>query len=382
MNQTVKEPSHDPAQPAPKPDREWFQSSNQSGKAEVAGINFPAKEVEFSIVNGKAIFEGDIVLFTEDELSALSQAEARGVRPTHGETATAEALQRGIGITGQRFRWPRGRIPYEIDPSFPNPQRILDAIAHVEQNTRLRFVRLTPQNAAQFPNFVRFEALDGCWSHVGMRGGMQQISLGTGCGFGAAVHEILHCAGLWHEQSREDRGSFVTIHWENIAPAQRHNFNQHITDGDDIGNYDFGSLMHYGRFAFSTNNQPTITPVGGQAIGQRTGMSAGDIAAIRALYPHLEPSRTWRGVQFSGTVPANSTRRWFTHSWPHHWYVLWDIIPTAPAVDGPAQIRSKIQVEKQAETLLKYYIEVTNLRPYPVTISARYEVLGWSADTF
>jgi hypothetical protein len=368
------------AEPEVDADLEWFQSSDESGRGVVSGVDFTQKEVEFSVVNGKAIFEGDIVLFTEDQLAELSESGRAGDRAD--DTVTADGIARGVGITGQRYRWPRGIIPYEINPSMPNQQRVTDAIAHVEQNTRLRFVRRTAANATQYPNYVRFEALDGCWSYVGMRGGMQQISLGTGCGFGAAVHEILHAAGIWHEQSREDRESFCTIHWENIAPTHRHNFNQHILDGDDLGNYDFDSLMHYGRFAFSMNGQPTITTVGGQPIGQRNGMSAGDIAAIRALYPHLEPSQSWRGVQFTGTVPANSTRRWFTHSWPHHWYVIWTVVPTAPVQDGPAQIKWKVLVEKQAETLLKYYIEVQNLRPHPVTVEARYDVLGWSEHTF
>ncbi|MEV0159774.1 hypothetical protein B0I32_14217 [Nonomuraea fuscirosea] len=29
------------------------------------------------------------------------------------------------------------------------------------------------------------------------------------------------------------------------------------------------------------------------------------------------------GAQFQGQVPADSTRRWFTHSWPEAWRVAW-----------------------------------------------------------
>ena len=68
-----------------------------------------------------------------------------------------------------------------------------------------------------------------------------------------------------------------------------HNFNQHITDGDDVGAYDFGSIMHYPRNAFSVNGTDTITPLAalppGVVIGQRTGLSAGDIAAAHTLCP-------------------------------------------------------------------------------------------------
>jgi astacin len=43
--------------------------------------------------------------------------------------------------------------------------------------------------------------------------------------------------------------------------------------------------MHYGAFAFSKNGQPTIEVLqSGAIIGQRTALSAGDIAAIHAMY--------------------------------------------------------------------------------------------------
>jgi len=264
---------------------EWFRSSDETGKAVITGLHDGPerfvfkKELEYSVVNGKAIFEGDIYLGEVDETGSLllpSAAVEEGAA-VEGEEPTPSA----VVITGERFRWPAGIVPFEIDPALPNQQRVHDAIAHIERLTNIRFVNRT----ATHSNYIHFFAEDGCWSKVGMQGGRQDISLAAGCGFGAAVHEILHALGHWHEQSREDRNSFVTIHWENIQAGREHNFNQHIADGDDIGPYDYSSIMHYGRFAFSSNGLPTIEPLGGQAIGQRAGMSMLDIAAVRLLYP-------------------------------------------------------------------------------------------------
>jgi hypothetical protein len=44
--------------------------------------------------------------------------------------------------------------------------------------------------------------------------------------------------------------------------------------------------MHYPPKAFSANGQDTIVALGGEAIGQRAGLSNSDVAAVAELYPH------------------------------------------------------------------------------------------------
>jgi hypothetical protein len=82
------------------------------------------------------------------------------------------------------------------------------------------------------------------------------------------------------------------------------------------------------------------------------------------------------GVQFQGSVPAGQTRRWFTHSWNASQNVVWTIVPTAPAVDGPAQLEWKVQSTRQAPNLLKWFLEVKNVTNVNVSFEARYAILN------
>ncbi len=224
------------------------------------GGDWFTKSLTFALFDDLALFEGDIALHT-DSLTVS-----------------------GLGVNRTSLLWKDGLVPYEIDPKLPAQNRVFDAIAHWEANTSIRFVQRTPQNANQYPNYVYFQPASGCWSYVGMVGGKQPLGLALGCGTGSTIHEIGHVVGLWHEQSRADRDKHVQIHFENIVSGMEHNFTQHIADGQDLGAYDYESIMHYPRWAFSKNGKDTIVPIQDIAIGQRSVLSEGDIAAVESLY--------------------------------------------------------------------------------------------------
>jgi hypothetical protein len=195
----------------------------------------------------------------------------------------------GVGIAGKQYRWPKRTIPYSIDPKLPNKDRVVKAVAHWNEKTSFRFIARTNQ-----VDYLLITRKPGCIvSDVGRRGGEQCVSLGDGCSVGSIIHELGHTIGLWHEHCRHDRDLFVTIDFTNIEDGCEDNFTKDSICGTttstvDVGTYDYGSIMHYPADAFHIDDRfPVITPLklpAGVKMGQRDGLSAGDLAAVEKLY--------------------------------------------------------------------------------------------------
>jgi Astacin (Peptidase family M12A) len=184
--------------------------------------------------------------------------------------------------------WPSGIVPFMIDEDMPSTSRnaILAAMDLWQKNTVVQFVEISPAEK-YYKDYVDFKTADGksCSSYVGRQTGAQPVYLSSRCKTMETAHEIGHVLGLWHEQSRMDRDKYVKIMWENIADNYWYNFNQHINDGLDFGDYNYNSIMHYSAFAFSKNGERTIIPFNDSVvIGQRSFISKGDIEAVNALY--------------------------------------------------------------------------------------------------
>ncbi|KAK1890747.1 Low choriolytic enzyme [Dissostichus eleginoides] len=99
------------------------------------------------------------------------------------------------------------------------------------------------------------------------------------------VEDSLSPCSFHHEQVRSDIDRYVSILSQNIKPGKEDNFKKQQTN--NLGTpYDFNSVMHYGKYAFSKNKEPTILAKKNLSrnFGTARTMSKNDIARVNKLY--------------------------------------------------------------------------------------------------
>uniref|UniRef100_A0A914EJ05 Zinc metalloproteinase n=1 Tax=Acrobeloides nanus TaxID=290746 RepID=A0A914EJ05_9BILA len=203
-------------------------------------------------------------------------------------------------------------IPYYIDTTTVDAHTkdlIEQGVAFWQNHTCLRFTELTAPSSP----CIQFIKDNGCYSYIGYTGIIQDLSIGVGCEhFGIITHEINHALGVFHEQSRYDRDSYITIDFTNIQPASITNFNEETNTTTTNHNvpYDYGSVMHYGEADFAIN--PSIPNIYAKeayqqsTMGQRFKPNFNDLLLINTHYSCLGQCTNTIKCQNSGYQnPAN-----------------------------------------------------------------------------
>jgi hypothetical protein len=194
------------------------------------------------------------------------------------------------GVRDKALKWPNAKIPYKLGADFTSSEKnmISDAMDLIKRDTCVKFSPWAGEK-----DYVLFKRDNlGCFSSVGKVGGEQIINLQPECLvlIGTPAHEIMHALGFYHEQNRSDRDESVSILAHNIVDGKMVNFDKVSSkEIDTFGiNYDYESVMHYSKNAFSKNGQPTIeakksVPTASK-MGQRVKLSDLDIKKIKKMY--------------------------------------------------------------------------------------------------
>ena len=133
-----------------------------------------------------------------------------------------------------------------------------------------------------------------------MRGG-QPLSLGFGCEHPVVVvHELMHAIGFFHSHMRIDRDEHLIIHWNNIAPGAKPQFERLNNRNSRLitKNFDFASVMLYGPTTFSRDRfSITMSPKDKTQklvdVQYKQGLSDDDAFSINKLYR----CRSWNPQQ-------------------------------------------------------------------------------------
>lgn len=234
----------------------------------------PAQPFASDLTPGYVLVEGDIQVPYDQYL-----------RMTSG-------LIQAAGAFGPVTRWPGNVVPFDFVTtgagavSAANQTAAINAMNAIAARAGLAFRAATGFD----PNRIRFQASTGNNSPVGMQGGAQIINIVSWNSEIIICHEIYHSLGFWHEQSRSDRNTFVTVNLGNVCAGMENNFDL-VGASTAYGPYDFDSFMHYGRMDFSCTGFDTITvnaPWNADwqnRIGQRDHFSYYDRINCRAWYP-------------------------------------------------------------------------------------------------
>lgn len=272
--------------------------SESNEKSELVTLN-SGSTVELK--NGVYFWQDDIML-SEKQLEQLDKTgdiflENQEIGATHGNLSVSPSSGYSFIPEGAESRstaiyptpynlWAMVRFTYAHSSTGTTLNSytrslIKQALEYWEAHTNIRFYNATneptvdPTYGFAYP-YVNFCDGTSNSSYVGRIDGRQDLTLVPyGCSVGTIIHEIGHAIGLLHEQCRYDRDNYINVNINNVASANRHNFEKRTSNYLLTGEFDFNSVMLYSSYDFAVNSSiPVITKKDGSTfVAQRSGLS-------------------------------------------------------------------------------------------------------------
>jgi len=210
-----------------------------------------------------------------------------------------------IGVAYSSSLWPKvagvATVYYVIDAaSDPNATSKIQTAINQFNSDFSGLIQWVLWSSSHGPNYVDINLSASntsgvCEALEGYEGVPAQPMTGsTNCTVGTILHEMGHVIGLWHEQSRADRSTYIKVSYGNVIKGSWSYFEPPVDNYQNLTTYyDYASLMQYPAFSFTRNGKPVIETIpAGMPLNSTEGMpipssvnySAGDIEAIRRLY--------------------------------------------------------------------------------------------------
>jgi hypothetical protein len=261
------------------------------------------KQIAYEVRDGLAIYQSDMVLGKAADVAASAWAGRPLIKGQNSVRPNSIAIPPNFFSTSGLWPVVNGvaRVPYTItNVSAGNTSNINAAIT--ESNAQLAgVVQWEPATSSDI-NLVNFDFdptnLNGaCEANVGMIGGGRTQTIGgsINCTTTTIMHEMGHALGLYHEQSRADRDTYVNYMEQNIDKPNHGNFDIIGSSSVDSGFYNYASIMEYGPFSFDKDGvSPTLETIpAGMVLGTDLPQyTTGDLDGIMRLYAHAPSAIT------------------------------------------------------------------------------------------
>ncbi|AFZ68139.1 M12 family metallopeptidase [Deinococcus peraridilitoris] len=214
-------------------------------------------------------------------------------------------------------RWSAATIPYGYAPGTPADLRAEFEEAAGHWNASLKEYRDQYKPSGRFPRWVfnprHPERVEVAFTNVGGKGssayggesefvgfgntvGTQYLKINANPDFprplGLYLHEMGHVAGLLHEHQRCDRDEAITIKTDSVFPDRLNAFGKMCQSNyGSYTPYDYESVMHYPKKAFSRDGKDVIVAKPGaralgrsELMGLQLDLSEGDLRALVEMY--------------------------------------------------------------------------------------------------